>query len=221
MAFGHNNIAVGDYSFVAGLGNTVYSFGAVVLGSYSAPDLFVDPKNPGCNDYIFQVGNGILNKSQNALWLTRSANLYIGGTFFPNQGVVCISDIRLKENIQPLKNVLSKISAIQPITYFFKDKNTYSTAHQIGFSAQEIQANFPELVNTNDDGYLAVNYPQMTAVAIQAVKEQQEIIARQNEKIILLQEYSNEQKLVNEKLHAENSDLEERVKQLEKIMVVK
>lgn len=121
-----------------------------------------------------------------------SGDLYISG------GQVTPSDIRLKEEIAPLTNVLSRVNTIQPITYFYKDKINYPTAHQIGFSAQEIQKNFPELVKTNKNGFLAVNYPQMTAVAIEAVKEQQEIIKNQEKRI---------------------DDLENRIQQLEKIIM--
>jgi hypothetical protein len=125
--------------------------------------------------------------------------------------VVCPSDIRLKENIHPLGNILNKINDIQPITYYFKDKNTYPASHQIGFNAQEMEIEFPELVQKDDKGFLAVNYAQMSAVAIQAIKEQQEIIKKQEEKISNLEKLNAEQQQIN-------IGLENRMKQLEKLM---
>jgi hypothetical protein len=35
---------------------------------------------------------------------------------------------------------------------------------------------FPELVITDEDGYKAVNYSAMTAVLVEAIKEQQKMI---------------------------------------------
>ncbi|MBK7883193.1 MAG: tail fiber domain-containing protein [Chitinophagaceae bacterium] len=184
---GSSSTAHGSYSFAAGLGTKAFAYSSTVLGQYNVPDLFVNPTVPACTDWIFVIGNGTINKPQNALWLTRGADLYIGGTFSPNKGVVCVSDIRLKENIQPIMNVLGKIDQIQPISYYFKDTSAYSASHQIGFSAQEIEKTFPELVTKNDKGYLAVNYAQITAVAIQAIKEQQKIIKHQDNKIASLE----------------------------------
>ena len=42
---------------------------------------------------------------------------------------------------------------------------------QIGVIAQEIEMVYPELVTTKENGYKAVNYAQMTAVLIEAIKE--------------------------------------------------
>ena len=41
----------------------------------------------------------------------------------------------------------------------------------IGVIAQEVEALFPEIVATRDNGYKAVKYEKLTAVLIQAVKE--------------------------------------------------
>ncbi|MBK7884931.1 MAG: tail fiber domain-containing protein [Chitinophagaceae bacterium] len=71
---------------------------------------------------------------------------------------------------------MGKIAHIQPITYTFINTQTHPGEHQIGFSAQEVQKQFPELVSENEQGYLSVSYTNMSAVAIQAIKEQQQQI---------------------------------------------
>ena len=43
----------------------------------------------------------------------------------------------------------------------------------MGVIAQELQKVFPELVILGSDGYLSVNYTQLTGVLVQAIKEQQ------------------------------------------------
>ena len=49
--------------------------------------------------------------------------------------------------------------------------------NRIGFIAQEVEKVVPELVFTNpEDGYKGVNYDEMTAVLVEAIKEQQKVI---------------------------------------------
>jgi hypothetical protein len=55
---------------------------------------------------------------------------------------------------------------------------------RIGFIAQEVEPILPELVFTNEtDGYKGVNYPEMTAVLVEAIKEQQSIIDNQQKEL--------------------------------------
>ncbi len=148
----------------------------------------------------FQFGDAFVFRNSNnvnTMVLDHDGNLTISGMLNP-------SDIRLKTEIKPLKNVLDNINHIQPISYYFKDKQAHPASHQIGFSAQEIEKEFPELVHKNGEGYLSVNYPQMTAVAIQAIKEQQEQIQQQQQTI--------------EQLKKENTAILQRLEQLEKMM---
>ncbi len=86
------------------------------------------------------------------------------------------SDERLKKNITTLTGVLDKLNRLRGVTYEFKDQQKYATGPQIGVVAQELQKAFPELVSKGADGYLAVNYSQLSAVILQAVKEQQQEI---------------------------------------------
>ena len=49
--------------------------------------------------------------------------------------------------------------------------------NRIGFIAQEMEPVLPELVFINEaDGYKGVNYAEVTAVLVEAVKEQQKMI---------------------------------------------
>jgi hypothetical protein len=86
------------------------------------------------------------------------------------------SDMRLKKDIETLTNVLSKIEQMRGVRYEYKDQQKYVAGPQVGVIAQELQKVFPELVRTGADGFLSVNYSQLTAVLIQAVKEQQQEI---------------------------------------------
>jgi hypothetical protein len=93
------------------------------------------------------------------------------------------SDARLKTDVAPLTRALDRVMALQGVRYR-RRQGTASTAadgaaRQIGFLAQEVEGVCPELVATDAEGYKSVNYTRMTAVLVEAVKEQQQLIREQ------------------------------------------
>lgn len=80
------------------------------------------------------------------------------------------SDKRFKKNIKTLDNALENTLKMRGVSYNWIDKNK-TDRDQIGVIAQEVEAIYPEFVHTNEAGYKSVNYAQMTAVLIEAVKE--------------------------------------------------
>jgi hypothetical protein len=80
------------------------------------------------------------------------------------------SDVRLKKNVVPLEGALDKIDAIRGVQYHWIDTEQ-SESRQVGVIAQEIQAVYPELVMEGGNGYLSVDYPKLTAVLIESIKE--------------------------------------------------
>ncbi len=80
------------------------------------------------------------------------------------------SDKRLKTNILPLNNALSNVMKMRGVSYNWIDKSR-SEQLQIGVIAQEVEEVYPEFVHTNDEGMKSVNYSQMVAVLIEAIKE--------------------------------------------------
>ena len=86
------------------------------------------------------------------------------------------SDNRLKENIKPIENALDKVSKISGNTYDWKtgfEEIHSHTGEDVGVIAQEIEAVLPQLVTTREHGYKAVQYEKLTALLIEAIKEQQ------------------------------------------------
>ena len=86
------------------------------------------------------------------------------------------SDIRFKENIQPIENALEKISKISGNTYDWKAENKIEHGYEgndVGVIAQEIEAVLPQLVQTRENGYKAVKYDKLVALLIEGIKEQQ------------------------------------------------
>jgi len=84
------------------------------------------------------------------------------------------SDSRLKKNTTEMVGVLDKLKNIGGYTFEWDEtKQNVHKGNDIGVIAQEIESEFPELVVERDNGYKAVKYEKLTAVLIQALKEQQ------------------------------------------------
>ncbi|MEO9485675.1 MAG: tail fiber domain-containing protein [Ekhidna sp.] len=92
-----------------------------------------------------------------------------GNTLTSSDGMVQTSDRRLKKNIINLEDPLQKTLKMRGVSYQWKDE-AKSQRNQIGVIAQEVEEIYPEFVITNSEGMKAVNYAQMTAVLIEAVK---------------------------------------------------
>ena len=59
----------------------------------------------------------------------------------------------------------------------------FGDERQIGFSAQEVEKLFPEVVTTDANGYKSVDYGRLTPVLVEAIKEQQKQIDAQQQQI--------------------------------------
>jgi len=93
------------------------------------------------------------------------------------------SDVRFKDEIVPLENGLESILKIDAYKYFYKTeefpKRNFSNKKQVGFLAQDLEKILPELVKTDDEGFKAVNYAQMTPVLLQGIKELNSVVEQQ------------------------------------------
>ncbi|MDP2104093.1 MAG: tail fiber domain-containing protein, partial [Candidatus Gracilibacteria bacterium] len=86
-----------------------------------------------------------------------------------------LSDQRFKKNITPISFALDMVDKLQGVNFDwrvgeFKDRD-FPTGKQIGFIAQEVEKVLPEVVTTDHDGYKGVEYSNITAVLVEAVKE--------------------------------------------------
>ena len=95
------------------------------------------------------------------------------------------SDKRLKTNIKPIQNPLSKLQNVGGYTFEWIPKEGIHSheGSDIGVIAQEIEEVLPELTTTRDNGYKAVKYEKLTAFLLECVKEQQQQINSLSEKI--------------------------------------
>ena len=106
------------------------------------------------------------NTSSPSMTLFDSGNMTIAGTLTQN------SDVRLKENIKPIESALDKVKQMQGVEF----NKINSSTKEIGVVAQEIEKIIPELVLEDKEGIKSVAYGNITAVLIEAIKEQQKQI---------------------------------------------
>ena len=77
------------------------------------------------------------------------------------------SDKRLKDNIRSVKNALEMVNQLESKWFNFVDekKNT------CGYIAQDVKKLFPDMIDTDRDGYLNVAYIEIIPILSQAIKE--------------------------------------------------
>ena len=91
------------------------------------------------------------------------------------------SDERLKQDISPIQDALSKVMAIGGYTYkaneLAHELGVSRYDNQIGLLAGEVEAVMPELVTQSAlAGYKTIRYDKVVSVLVEAIKEQQAMI---------------------------------------------
>lgn len=132
----------------------------------SGDDIYYNSGSP-------QVGIGMTNPD---------VTLDVTGDIEFTGSITDMSDRRLKKDIINLPNgQLEKILALQGVSFRMKDDPKGKI--EFGFIAQDVQPLFPELIKTDPDGMLSLNYMGMIAPMAEAIQEQQAIIDAQNKTI--------------------------------------
>jgi hypothetical protein len=112
----------------------------------------------------------------NTLMIRPDGSIYkIGGGSF-----LAISDKRLKQDIKNFSSGLDKVLLIEPKTYKYKavpgthtesyDENV-TQVQRYGVIAQDLQGVCPEMVTTDEKGFLSVDLSNLSLLLINAVKE--------------------------------------------------
>jgi hypothetical protein len=84
------------------------------------------------------------------------------------------SDRRLKENIEPIEDILRKVLQLKPSTYYYKSDEERENK-SIGFISQEVEEVFPEMI-AEHEGIKGLVYDNFAVLSIKAIQEQQELI---------------------------------------------
>ena len=116
-------------------------------------------------------------------------------------GVFVQSDERFKENVEPVEDVLNSLEGLEAVTYTLKndyanrreansqvpvfsekaqkDKEFFDQLYaseekgsgRYGFLAQNVKEVFPELVHTDNEGYMYVDYIGLIPILVQSINE--------------------------------------------------
>ena len=127
----------------------------------------------GTNEYrrLYHHSSGLYFESS-----TNQAYLNAAGVW------VDASDITYKKEIEDIDYGIETVKKLKPRKYKMKSDDT----EQIGFVAQELVEQVPEIVSEKD-GILGVAYGQLTAVLTKAIQEQQELIKTLEARITALE----------------------------------
>ena len=126
-----------------------------------------------------------------------------------NRLAPCSSSLRYKTDLRPFAAGMAIINRLQPITFTWKDGGM----RDLGFGAEEVGKIESLLVTYNAQGLVeGVKYDRITAVLVNAIKEQQQQLAAQQtqiEEIRLIKAKSAE-------LEAQLAAITARLEQIEK-----
>lgn len=83
------------------------------------------------------------------------------------------SSARWKENVRTIENALDKVMQLRGVSFDWKAE--HGGGHDVGFIAEEVGRVVPELVTWEADGQNAqgLAYDRLTALTVEAIKEQQ------------------------------------------------
>ncbi|MEO8436699.1 MAG: tail fiber domain-containing protein, partial [Pyrinomonadaceae bacterium] len=153
----------------------------------------------GALTFATAVGAGAVVDRSNAIVLGRSNDDVIipgtleltltqGGTYplcFVPHGInftptTCSSSLRYKTNLAPFRSGLSLINQLRPISYDWKKGGM----KDVGFGAEDVEKIDPRFVTYNRTGEVeGVRYDHLSTVFVNAFKEQQTQIERQQRQI--------------------------------------
>ena len=122
-------------------------------------------------------------------------DFHVEGDICYTGSIGACSDSRYKTNITEVSNALEALMQLRGVTYDWKieefPNRNFTEEQQLGVIAQEVEQFFPQIVMTNDEGYKSVDYGKLSAVLIQAVREQQVMIADQKAQLDALKQQQN------------------------------
>ena len=218
---GNNNTAAG---FSALMSNNTGS-NNTALGYNAGPDA-----NSTNLDYATAIGAGAVVSVSNALVLGgilgSSSMVKVGiGTATPSHvftiaqgagkaisdGWTTYSSRRWKTNIQTLQDALEKVEQLRGVSYDLRADGR----HEVGVIAEEVGAVVPEVVTWEKNGTEAesVDYGRLTALLIEATKQQQREVRQQQAELTRAQQEIKQQQILLRAQTAAMQSLEAEVRE--------
>ncbi len=154
----------------------------------------------GSSNVFIGYQAGFNESGSNLLYIenSNSAAPLIWGDFLNNDvqinGDLCYtgtlsmcSDLRFKKNVRKISDPLSRLLKLKGIIHEWKHEEfpnkVWKRGEEYSIIAQEVEAEFPELVSEGKDGYKYVDYVKFTPILIEVIKEQQSMIQNLKEEL--------------------------------------
>lgn len=114
-----------------------------------------------------------------------------------------LSDMRLKHDVEPMHGTLEKLLELRGVSYVYNNPEEIGETDgtKLGMVAQEVEAVFPQWVQTNKNGYKFISFTGFEALTVEALRD-----------------LRKEKDAAVTKLQEENKELRERLEKLEKAL---
>jgi hypothetical protein len=188
-------IDIQEFKLTANIVSTIYDY--IIQSSWNVSNIKVSNTliigEEGPEGYVASINGSVLirndcniNQNLSVMGITRintlnvtnganiSSTLNVSNIVLANDLVIggnitSTSDKRLKENIIPLSDCLSKITKLKGYSFTRNDLEDKNKKY-LGLMAQEVEEAFPELV-VETNGIKSINYQSFVAVLLECIKE--------------------------------------------------
>ena len=188
-------IDIQEFKLTANIVSTIYDY--IIQSSWNVSNIKVSNTliigEEGPAGYVASINGSVLirndcniNQNLSVMGITRintldvfnganiSSTLNVSNIVLANDLVIggnitSTSDKRLKENIIPLTDCLSKITKLSGYSFTRNDLEDKNKKY-LGLMAQEVEEAFPELV-VETNGIKSINYQSFVAVLLECIKE--------------------------------------------------
>jgi len=183
---GNDNTAIGNVA----MSNNNTGWFNTALGAFAGPDVsstnLTNATAIGAHAVVSQSNAMVLGSPGVRVGIGTStpSNVFTvaqGAGVAVSDGWTTYSSRRWKTNIQTLQDALGKVEQLRGVSY----EVMANGKHEVGVIAEEVGAVVPELVSWDQNGQDAqgVDYSRLTALLIEATKQQQALIRGQQKQI--------------------------------------
>ena len=153
----------GGWPLEINLDNNDAYFGGQI---YSGNNCWFRVRGSGNGIYWENHGGGLHMSDNDWVRVYNGKNFYCSAQVRANT-VVGESDRRLKTNIAPITDAMSKVRALEGVTFDWIASGMAS----LGFIAQDLETVLPTLVTEDADGIKGVQYGPVVALLVEALKD--------------------------------------------------
>lgn len=113
--------------------------------------------------------------------------LYVVGDITATGAITELSSRKYKTNINQMSDALEKVRDLRGVNFEWRAEDypemNFPESKQVGLIAEEVERVVPQLVHSDNTGELSVDYSKLTAVLVEAIKEQQRQIEVLSERV--------------------------------------